>query len=400
MILDKFPAIDDFYQNYWGKRAFVVRGAIENSVFEGLIDGDELAALSLEEDVRSRIISTLHDDDGDGDGDEARGAWDCKHGPFSPEDFDGLGTRDWSLLVQNVEQYHTETAALLNAFNFAPRWLMDDIMISYSATGGSVGPHTDSYHVFLVQGQGKRRWRVGQSALRQAQMIKNDKHLVLQDGFVGESYEVEMGDVIYIPPHFAHEGVTLEPAMTFSVGFLGPKISELMVEYGQYLEQQDDAANPRYVGQNLNAQSAGRCIDGAAVSTIKDALGAALEGADFAQWLAQYFSLPTHADRDDVSARSDDALDKNELEKVLQNGAKFACAPFAKAALITDGTKQIQDMALYGEKVALDGAMRALISELESGSVLSWDMAEAHGGWAKIGGFVTALYNKYYLEEV
>lgn len=394
MILDKFPAIDDFYQNYWGKRAFVVRGAIAPSVFDGCIDGDELAALSLEDDVRSRLIFSQRDDD------KALGAkWDCKHGPFTAEDFDDLGAKDWSLLVQNVEQYHTETAALLNAFNFAPRWLMDDIMISYSAAGGSVGPHTDSYHVFLVQGQGKRRWRVGQSALRQAQMIENDKHMVLQGGFVGESYEVEMGDVIYIPPHFAHEGVTLEAAMTFSVGFLGPKISELMVEYGQYLEQQDDSINPRYVGQNLDAHSAGRCIDDGARSDIQNVLGAALDGAGFAQWLTQYFSLPSHADREEICSREDDAFDTDGLAVLLQNGGALKAAPFAKAVFIKDAEGAPQYLALYGEQLALDDRAQSLIAAFESGAALNWDMVDALGGWTALGGFVTMLYNKYYLEE-
>jgi 50S ribosomal protein L16 3-hydroxylase len=394
MILDTLPRMDDFYQNYWGKRAFMVRGAIEPAVFDTLIDGDELAALSMEDELRSRLITAKAQDDG-------AVKWDCEHGPFAAERFAALGDENWSLLVQNVEQYHTDTAALLNGFNFSPRWLMDDIMISYSASGGSVGPHTDSYHVFLVQGQGKRRWRVGRTPVAQVATSQGGEHLVLKDGFEGDCYDVRMGDVIYIPPHFAHEGVTDEEAMTFSVGFLGPKISELMVEYGQYLELQNDSINPRYVGQGLDGQSAGRYMAHSAVDDIKNALGGALDGSSFSHWLAQYFSLPSHADRDDV-IEVQEPLDDDALGEILQDGALLRCTSFAKTALIKDRAGQLCAMAIYGDDIALreDGGSADLIAALESGALLSWDMVGRFGGWEKHGSFIARLYNKQYVEEV
>ncbi len=390
MILDRLPAIDDFYQNYWGKRAFMVRGAIDEALFETLIDGDELAALSMEDELRSRlIISTAQDDGGV--------KWDCEHGPFAAERFATLGDKNWSLIVQNVEQYHTDTADLLNAFNFAPRWLMDDIMISCSASGGSVGPHTDSYHVFLVQGQGKRRWRVGRTPLRQGRVSESEDHLVLQDGFKGDSYDVRMGDVIYIPPHFAHEGVTEEDAMTFSVGFLGPKISELMVEYGQYLEQQDEGFNLRYVGRGLDGQSAGRSISHGAADDIKNALGDALNAESFSNWLVQYFSLPSHTDRDDV-IEAEEPLDERGLAEILQSGGVLRCTSFAKTAMVKNDKGQIKVLAIYGDDVTLADGAAALIAALEGGENLSWGMLGRFGGWESHADFITLLYNKQYLE--
>lgn len=279
MILNKFPNISDFYQNYWGRKPFIVRSAIENELFDRLIDGDTLAGLSLEEEIKSRLVMTLKDGKG----------WTCEHGPFKEERFKYLGEENWSLLVQNVEQYHIETTELLESFNFSPRWLLDDIMVSYSAKGGSVGPHIDSYHVFLVQGIGRRTWRIGNKPIENEQYIDGLELKVLKDGVDGEEIEVSKGDVIYLPPNFAHEGVTLEDAMTFSVGFLGPQMSELLIDYGYYLEQ-NELHNIRYLGQRLDEKSVGEIIPPQAQKTIKGELLKTLNADSFSQWLKEYFS--------------------------------------------------------------------------------------------------------------
>jgi len=279
MILDKFPDPDEFYKTYWGRKPFVVRRGIDPSLFEGFIDGDTLAGLSLEEEIKSRIIITAPEG----------GQWQCEHGPFEESRFSALGDYNWSLLVQNVDRYHPETAALLEHFNFSPRWLLDDIMVSYSTVGGSVGPHTDSYHVFLVQGIGRRSWRIANDPIENEECIEGLDLKVLKDGFDGQEVEVTVGDVIYLPPNFAHEGVTLEEAMTFSVGFLGPKISELFIEYGYYLEEME-TDNARYLGQGLNAQSAGVEVTSQASSTICHMMKESLELNNFERWLVQYFA--------------------------------------------------------------------------------------------------------------
>ena len=192
IILDALPSIGDFYAHYWNKRPFLVRDAIDPIVMDGLITPDELAGLSMEDIVRSCMV--------------ARQDWACKFGPFSEEDFNTDEEPPWSLLVQNVEQFHPDTATLLRAFNFAPRWLMDDIMVSYSTKGGTIGGHVDSYHVFLVQGQGARSWTVGRDHILDEAYIDGLDLKILKDPIVGDTVEVTSGDVLYIPPHFAHEG--------------------------------------------------------------------------------------------------------------------------------------------------------------------------------------------------
>jgi len=284
MILDRFPTAEEFYKNYWCKKPFVVRGAIDESVFETLIDGDTLAGLALEEEIKSRIVTTAPEG----------GKWTCEHGPFKEERFNTLGNTHWSLLVQNVDQYHPDTATLLEHFNFSPRWLLDDIMVSFSAKDGSVGPHTDSYHVFLIQGIGCRKWCIGNAPVENEDCIEGLDLKVLKDGVTGEEVEVTMGDVIYIPPNFAHEGTTIESAMTFSVGFLGPKMSELLIEYGYYLEQ-EETHNKRYVGAGLTEESARLEIPTQAQDTIKNDLLETLHADSFSAWLTEYFS----SDKDD-----------------------------------------------------------------------------------------------------
>lgn len=285
MILEKFPTPEEFYKKYWNQKLFVVRGGIAPTLFDTLIDGDTLAGLSLEEDIKSRLVMTASEGE----------KWTCEHGPFDEDRFQTLGNKNWSLLVQNVEKYHTDTATLLEHFNFSPRWLLDDIMVSYSAAGGSVGPHTDSYHVFLVQGEGRRLWRVGSMPVENEDCIDGLDLKVLKDGVQGEEIIVEKGDVIYIPPKFAHEGTTLENAMTFSIGFLGPKMSELFIEYGYYLEQ-TEIDNKRYVGKGLTVESACLEVPFSAKETIKNDLLNTLDKDSFSDWLNAYFSSSLEMD--------------------------------------------------------------------------------------------------------
>ena len=277
--LEKLPGEAEFYETYWNKKAFMVKNGMPASVMNNLIEADELAGLSLEEDVRSRIVKkgpTQND-------------WVCDHGPFDEEVFDALGEVNWSLLVQNVEHYHLPTKNIIGPFEFSPCWLIDDVMVSYSTPGGGVGPHLDSYHVFLVQGAGKRRWKIGRAAIDNEQYVENIDFKILKDGFEGDVFEVEKGDVIYIPPKFPHKGETLEEGLTFSIGFLGPSLSELFVEYGQYIEEQDQI-NSRYEGRALDISSSGSEIANQEVNNFRDILKGAIDTEHFDKWLRSYFA--------------------------------------------------------------------------------------------------------------
>lgn len=325
-VLDMMPDPDDFYRHYWNRRPFVVAGAIAPDVMDRLIGADELAGLAMEETAQSRLVETapnLED-------------WSCRFGPFIEDDFSEIGDADWSLLVQNVEQFHPDTAALLTHFNVSPRWMLDDIMVSFSAPGGSVGPHLDSYHVFLVQGQGTRTWKVSHEKIQAESYVEHPDIKILAETFEGTSVDVGLGDVLYVPPQFGHQGTTHEASLTFSVGFLGPKISELFGSYGQYLAEHEQL-DQRYVGDGLTPDSAAFSLSGAVVDDVRTNLSDQLDSNDFRRWLVEYFTESSHPEFGDYAER-EDVLSLQELSDQLDRGSQFLKPPYVKFALTASGS--------------------------------------------------------------
>ena len=391
VILDALPDAAEFYSRYWNKRPFVARAAIPTDIMAGLITGDELAGLSIEDGPQSRMIKTAgkHQD------------WSCNFGPFSEEDFTQTGDKDWSLLVQNIDQFHPETASLLGYFNFAPRWMMDDIMVSYSAPGGSVGPHVDSYHVFLVQGQGKRSWKVGHAPLEHETYIEGLELKVLKEDIDGDEVEVICGDVLYLPPRFAHEGTTLDDALTFSVGFLGPKLSELYISYGQYLSELEENDH-RYVGQDLDASSAGFTISPAAVDTLNTSLSRQLDTPNFTQWLVEFFTEATHEDFGTYALR-DDSLTLQDFEDALKGGAAIFKPPYVKFALsyiTSDLTDNSICLGVENHSYILNNTMKPLVHNLMNEATLNTTISPELFNLPANLDFLLELYNHQALEFI
>ena len=385
MILEKFPKPEEFYSEYWNKKPFVVRGAIEASLFDKLIDAESSATLSMEEDVKSRIVITQ-------EGEEGRKKWLCEHGPFEQDRFAPLGDDNWSLLVQNVEQYHPNTADLLKSFNFSPRWLMDDIMVSYSADGGSVGPHTDSYHVFLVQGMGRRSWTIGLGPLQNEKCIEGLDLKVLKDGVIGETVEVSMGDVIYIPPHFAHEGKTIEEALTFSVGFLGPKMSDMLIEYGHYLEQ-NEKLDKRYSGTNLNKDSLNFSISLSEQCQIQTSLKESIEDQSFSKWLASYFSKPTYNDPENIVGRENPLTDQ-EILSILRDGTALYKPEYIKLTVTKSNDGEVH-LGVYGSVITVASEeLKQFIERLNQGKKISIRDVEMLTAINDVMDIITHLYNQ------
>lgn len=359
-ILEAMPSADDFYGHYWNRRPFVVRKAFSQTVIDALIDGDELAGLSMEPEPLSRMVKVA--------GPQAQ--WQCRFGPFAEQDFKDAGEEGWSLLVQNVEQFHPDTASLLRHFNFAPRWLMDDIMVSYSAIGGSVGPHVDSYHVFLVQGQGRRRWKVGDQGIAGEAYIEGLDLRVLKDDFTGQEVEVSLGDVLYLPPQFPHQGTTLAPSLTFSIGFLGPKLSELFASYGHYLSEHEDL-DRRYVAGGLEGDSTGFALGPGAVDTLRGNLVEQLEGFDFSRWLVAFFTEGGHEEFGNYSERAE-PLGAAALKAQLKQGSTLSKPEYVKFA-ITETPPGKFILGFEGQSFILEQAQLAVIEILMGGQAISAD---------------------------
>ena len=210
-----------FLTEYWQKKPLLIRQAIPN--FEGLLTPNELAGLACEEDVQSRIVQNIDQ------------SWQLQHGPFDEDDLTSLPEKDWTLLVQSVNLHMPEAAGLLSQFNFIPHARLDDLMVSYAPTGGSVGPHMDSYDVFLLQGSGTRRWKL--NAQPDLTLVKDVPLRILEKFEAEQEWVLDPGDMLYLPPNIAHHGVSEDDAcMTYSIGFRVPKTQELIHAFLEHLQ--------------------------------------------------------------------------------------------------------------------------------------------------------------------
>ncbi|MGH8713071.1 MAG: JmjC domain-containing protein [Casimicrobiaceae bacterium] len=241
-----------FLRRYWQKRALLVRDAIPG--FAGLLSRAELFRLAARDDVESRLV--LRD----------RSRWSLAHGPFRAAHFRTLPARGWTLLVQGVNLQLRPADALLRRFAFIPYARLDDLMVSYAAPGGGVGPHFDSYDVFLLQGEGRRRWRTSRQrdlALKPALPLK-----ILARFRPDNACTLGPGDMLYLPPDCAHDGVALDACMTYSIGFRAPSAQQLATAFldwlrddislaGRYADPElRPAREPARIGAAMRAQCA------------------------------------------------------------------------------------------------------------------------------------------------
>lgn len=215
---------EEFLRDYWQKKPLLVRQAIPD--FKSPLDPDELAGLALEEMIESRIVLEHGDS-----------PWELRRGPFQEDTFSQMPERDWTLLVQAVDQFIPEVADLLEHFKFLPSWRIDDVMISYAAPGGGVGPHFDNYDVFLLQGHGHRRWKVGQTCDASSPMLPHADLRILAEFEESAEWVLEPGDMLYLPPRVAHYGIAEDDCMTYSVGFRAPSAAEVLTHFTDFLAQ-------------------------------------------------------------------------------------------------------------------------------------------------------------------
>lgn len=211
-----------FLRHYWQKKPLLVRGAFPD--FQDPISPDELAGLACEDGVESRIVREKG----------ARGTWEVTWGPQEESTFKRLPDRAWTLLVQEANRWVPDVAMLLEPFAFLPNVRIDDVMISFAAPGGSVGPHTDSYDVFLVQGQGERRWMYGDKPLSDPTFKPGLDLRILRSFRATENVVLQPGDMLYLPPGYAHHGVAVTPCLTYSVGFRAPNAGEAWSSFAEW----------------------------------------------------------------------------------------------------------------------------------------------------------------------
>jgi 50S ribosomal protein L16 3-hydroxylase len=211
-------SLEHFMAYYWQQKPVVIRQGFAH--FEDLISPNDLAGLAMEEAVESRLVF------------KKDGQWQAENGPF--ESYKRFGKTGWTLIVQAVNHYSSEVAALVKPFDFIPKWRLDDVMISYATPGGGVGPHIDLYDVFICQGSGRRQWRVGDKGdhkqfAAHAALLHTEAFEAIID------VELLPGDILYIPPGFPHDGITLEESMSYSVGFRAKSGCDMLSGLADYV---------------------------------------------------------------------------------------------------------------------------------------------------------------------
>ncbi len=272
-----------FMKRHWEKKPLLVRQAIPG--FSPLLERAELFDLAQGDAVESRLISQA----------DRRGkpGWQFKSGPFARRSLPPLKQPNWTLLLQGMDLHHAGVHQLMQQFRFVPDARLDDVMISYATDGGGVGPHFDSYDVFLLQAHGQRRWRYG----RQKDMsLVPGMPLKILSNFVPEFDEVlNPGDMLYLPPRYAHDGVAVGECMTYSIGFRSPNRGELAREILQRLAEDasDLAGEAIYRDPQQTAVSSPGAIPAALHDFAHDAMSAVLREPDaFACVLGEYLTEP------------------------------------------------------------------------------------------------------------
>ncbi|CAO1666024.1 ribosomal protein uL16 3-hydroxylase [Salinicola sp. NYA28a] len=333
-----------FLSQHWQKSPLLIRGALPG--FVSPLEPDDLAGLACEEGIEARLVEEHGPDK----------AWQVSHGPFDEETFSRLPVSGWSLLVQAVDHYVPEVAELLEAFDFIPRWRLDDIMVSYAPPGGSVGAHVDQYDVFLLQASGRRRWQLGGTPGNDARLIPGIDLRILEDFAVeaDQDWVLEPGDMLYLPPGVAHHGISdADDCLTFSIGFRAPSSDEVVTSFADYIgEQLGDSQ--RYGDSDLQPPAAIGELDDQAIARVRALLLDAIDRPEqMAQWFGRAMTQPKYLDQ---LVPPESPSDPNDLRAALESGSelthslgsRFAWRRLddARATLFADGDAIVCDLEL------------------------------------------------------
>jgi 50S ribosomal protein L16 3-hydroxylase len=266
----------NFLRDYWQKKPLLVRKALPD--FTGLLIPDELIKLACGDDAQSRLIAQRNE------------KWEVRHGPFTPRVFSRLPKKHWTLLVQDVNHFLPAARELLLKFNFIPYSRLDDLMVSYAPEEGGVGPHFDSYDVFLLQGMGRRCWQI--SAQNDKRLVKDAPLKILNDFRPEQEWVLEPGDMLYLPPGYAHNGVAMDDCMTYSIGFRAPAYQELATQFLIYL-QDNSVIDGMYHDPDIRFQAHPGRISSAMLGQVSAALDKIKwEDADIERFIGMYLTEP------------------------------------------------------------------------------------------------------------
>ncbi|MGK8436394.1 JmjC domain-containing protein [Ectopseudomonas hydrolytica] len=348
----------EFLRDYWQKKPLLVRQAIPD--FESPISPDELAGLALEEEVESRLVI-----------EHGERPWELQRGPFNEDTFQDLPERDWTLLVQAVDQFVPEVAELLEDFKFLPKWRIDDLMISFAAPGGGVGPHFDNYDVFLLQAHGHRRWQIGQMCDSDSPLLPHADLKILAEFEPTDEWVLAPGDMLYLPPRLAHNGIAEDDCMTYSVGFRAPSAAEVLTHFtdflGQFLPDEE-----RYSDADIQPSEDPNQIQRDALERLKALLNEHMSDERLLMtWFGQFMTEPKYPE---LVAGIE--IEEEDFLGALEDGAILIRNPSARMAWSEVG----EDLVLFasGQSRLVSTSLRELLKLICSADALH---VENLGAW-------------------
>ncbi|WP_444930879.1 JmjC domain-containing protein [Microbulbifer sp. SSSA002] len=359
--------IEVFMRDYWQQKPLLIRNAFAD--FESPISGEELAGMALEEAVESRLVL----ENGES------GPWELRTGPFTEEDFLSLPKTHWTLLVQAVDQWMSEIAELKDFFRFIPDWRLDDVMISYAADKGSVGPHYDHYDVFLLQAEGKRLWQQGPKVDENDPRLEGTPLNILREFEAENSWVLEPGDMLYLPPQYSHWGIAEGGCTTISIGFRAPSAAAILEDLAAEVAM-DLPDSQRYTDAGAKVAENPAEIDPASVARLQQQLGEWLQQPEkIAQWFGAVMTEAKYPDT--VALDADDAADWREQ---MPQGVQLVLNPASRAAFCREPATLFVD----GEAFPCPLAFAEQFAESHE---ISWDDIEAFPEIAEDSGLLDQL---------
>jgi 50S ribosomal protein L16 3-hydroxylase len=370
--------VDAFLRDHWQKKPLLIRNGWAD--WRNPLDPDELAGLACETDVESRLIMETG-----GNRDELK----VEPGPIPEARFGKLGKTPWTLLVNAVDHHVPDVAALIAPFRFVPNWRIDDVMVSYATDGGGVGPHFDQYDVFLVQGLGRRRWQIGAVCDADTPLLPHDDLRLLAQFEPTEEWVLEPGDILYVPPRVAHNGIAVgDDCMTYSVGFRAPSRSELISHYADdVLERLQD--DDRYADPDLQRQGNAGEISAQALDRLRAMITQALGDRDaFARWFGGYTSAPKYPE---VDWGPEEPVGVEDLRKMLAGGAPLVRNPASRFSFVRQDAEAVL-LFVDGECFECAGETSAFAEMLCARDRVDADRASKYTGSAMT--LIATLFNR------
>jgi 50S ribosomal protein L16 3-hydroxylase len=346
---------EQFLAEYWQKKPLLVRNAIPE--IADILEPNDIMELALDENVNARLIKQK---------DKDPNQWSVKSSPLIKADFQKM-PKLWSVLIQAVDHYSFDLAALWKKFPFIPQWRRDDIMVSYAPQGGSVGQHFDFYDVFLVQGYGHRRWQLGQMCNADTEFVAGQPLRLLPEMDINFDEVLAPGDLLYVPPGLAHYGVAEDDCLTYSFGFRMPNVTDMMDRVSDKFSENSALKNP-LLDIIRDQQSAIGQVTGNELEYLKTKLFEHLQNSNILEdAIMSLMSEPKYLD----NIPEAEEIGTGDLEAVLEQGYQLLMEP-ASRLLYTEQDGQLLFWA-NGEAVCISEASASHLKRLADGELIVLD---------------------------